>query len=156
MGIIELKTNLRELNAIQPAPLSDVVLRNLFDIEIEMGWRIEKYHCEATRETVPYSLIVGHDFPMVTAITWGELLNGRNNSRMSDYLKLLDESQMYFMDDTWANDAGVWLAKLDGKYYLAGGKHRVTINYFLRHFNSEFFSGSIVLENVKVLHYKLL
>lgn len=152
----ELKSNLRELNAIQPAPLSDFVLRNLFDIEIEMGWKIEKHNCEVTRETVPYSLIVGHEFTMVSAISWGELLDGHSNSRMPDYLKRLEESQKYFCDDNWPKDAGVWLAKLDGKYYLAGGKHRVTINYFLRHFNSEFFSDSIVLPNVKVLHYKLL
>ncbi|MGI2206399.1 hypothetical protein ACROAH_21370 [Shewanella oncorhynchi] len=148
-----MKINLRDLNAIHPAPLSDVVLPNLSDIENESGWDIDRDEDHFTYETVPYELIVGHDQRMISAVSWGDLLNGRHTS-MGYYLGLLEDRPNFFTDQFWPKD-GVSLAKLEGKYYLVGGKHRVTVNYFLRHFNPMTFNHSIVIPNVKVQHYTL-
>lgn len=146
-----MKINLRELNVLQPAPLSDAVLVNLTELALERGWVIDKG--QITYETVPYDLIVGHEQGMIPAVSWGNLLNGHHTS-MGHYLGILEDSPNFFSDQFWPK-AGISLAKLEGKYYLVGGKHRVTINYFLRHFNPETFNHSIVIPNVKVQHYTL-
>lgn len=146
---MNLKTQLRELNKITPAPFSNDVIFNYSDYLTSNGiMLLPKYRKKI--EDIPLAKVIGID-QMYGDMKWGDCLDGLHLKRINRNLQELDSNPNYYLSDI--EKTGLSLKKIGDEYFINTGKHRVVIARFLEHFNPHYFENISALRNIEVYEY---
>lgn len=141
-----IKTNLRELNNISPAPFTNEVIINQFKF-LESNQIILTPYYNMSYEDIPIDNIIGHA-QGYGELPWGASLN--NLPRMNGNLQKLIENPEYYLSGIKKDSMS--FNKIGNNYFIEDGKHRAVIARFLKNHNKTLFINSSPLRNVLVFN----
>lgn len=149
--MFEIRTDLRELNNVSPAPFSDDFIICQSDYLTEKG--IYLYPgSETVQGSVPLDKVIGHS-QIYGEMKWGDCLKGRYLKRIDRGLRELQERPEYYLSDV--EKAGLSFTKIENDYFIVSGKHRTVVARFLEYHNAEVFRNRTPLSNVTIHHKRV-
>lgn len=141
-----LKTNLRELNALNPAIFAnDLIICQSDYLDKTAIYLHPEYN--KIQGNVPLDRVVGHS-QMYDEMTWGDCLAGRYLKRIDSGLRWLEANPSYYLDSS--PKEGVAFTKIGNDYFIITGKHRTVIARFLQYYNQNVFASASPLSNVSI------
>jgi len=149
--MMNIRTNLKELNSLDPAPFSEELI--VCESEYLQSKGIFLYpDFDTSVESVPLNKVIGHN-QIYDEMKWGDCLNGHYLKRIDYRLDELSKNPNYYLSDK--KKEGVSFRKIGDEYFIATGKHRCVIARFLEFYNPEVFESQSALANVTVYHYRI-
>ncbi|MBE8571044.1 hypothetical protein [Vibrio sp. OPT46] len=141
-----IKTNILELNGLNPAYFTNTELLPLDDYLMDRGIYLFP-HIEKRFGSIPLERVVGHS-QGYDAMKWGDCLGGRHLKRIERALMELTENPNYYLDHHVK--PGISFTKVEDAYFIEEGKHRTITARFLYHHNQEVFRNTSPLSNVNI------
>ncbi|MBF4374453.1 hypothetical protein [Vibrio anguillarum] len=144
--MINIATNIRELNNISPAPFSEELIICESDYVKDKGIYLYP-DSEKIQGDVPLDRIIGHS-QIYDEMKWGDCLQGRYLKRIDRCLQELQENPEYYL--SCSEKSGLSFIKIENDYFIVSGKHRTVVARFLAHFNADTFREHTPLRNVTI------
>ncbi len=145
--MVSLKTNIIELQRVNPAPFSsDLILCKSDWLKTKRLYLLPGSTTKVGN--VPLGNVIGHVQPMYPSMEWGECLSGKHLKRIRGCLDDLDKNPDYYLDS--ANTKDMSFIKIGDDYLLETGKHRLITARFFFHFNAQHLQNQAVLKNVEI------